>query len=155
MKILKRIKWLTTLIIYLSIYYVCFIIVKVFRINNDNVWLISERGDEAKDNGYAFYKYMIDNHDDIVVKYIITKKSLDYEKIRKKDVVLYRSFKHYIYYITSKYLISTHLRGTSPNHRAFGSLASKGLLRNRRQTGFFTAWNNISLYFVFAKGTKS
>ena len=38
---------------------------KIKRIKNEDVWLISERGDEARDNGYALYKYLIEEHNNI------------------------------------------------------------------------------------------
>ncbi len=41
-----------------------------------NMWLISERGNEAKDNAYVLFKYIRENHIDMIIFYI---KSLSYK----------------------------------------------------------------------------
>lgn len=58
-KIKLRIKQLLIILKYLFIK-----ILNVFTSNKkyNDIWLIAERGDEARDNGYAFYKYMKENH---------------------------------------------------------------------------------------------
>lgn len=117
-------------------YYICCILVFIFRIKNDDVWLISERGDEARDNGYSFYKYLKKSHPDEKVKYIISKNSKDRSRIDSNDIVNYRSFSHYVYYITSKYLISTHTQGTAPEFHSFTKLDRKKLLFNKGKCVF-------------------
>lgn len=111
-------------------YYFFVLLVKVFNIKNDNVWLISERGDEARDNGYAFYKFLKEYHPEINVKFIISKNSQDRNRIKKDDIVNYRGINHYIYYITSGYLISTHTQGTAPEFHSFTKLDRKKMLCN-------------------------
>jgi len=91
----------------------------IFTNKKENIWLISERGNEARDNGYFLYNYIKNQRKDIRVKYIISKDSPDYNKICKDDVVIYRSKEHYKYVAKSKYLISTHLVGFSPNTMAY------------------------------------
>lgn len=108
---------------------IIFCFCKLFRIKNDEVWLISERGDEARDNGYAFYKYIKQTKKSIKVKYVISKKSNDVNKIAKEDIVYLRSIKHYILFITAGRLISTHIMGYSPEMRLFNKLDSKLYLR--------------------------
>lgn len=80
-----------------------------------NTFLISERGVDARDNGYSFYRYLIKNHPEIKVKYIISKDSSDINKINKENIVYYNSSKHYFYFLYSSYLISTHIMGFCPN----------------------------------------
>lgn len=45
------------------------------------IWLISERGTEARDNGYCFFLYMKKHHPEISSKYVISKSSPDYNKL--------------------------------------------------------------------------
>ena len=99
-------------------------------------WVISERGIDARDNGYWFYKYMIENHPEIEVKYIISKNSPDRSKIREKDIIEYRSKEHYYYFLNSKYLISAEIMGFSPNEQLFYRLNKYGLLKIKGKTVF-------------------
>lgn len=111
-------------------YYICMIFVLLFKHKSENVWLISERGDEARDNGYSFFKYMKTNHPEQKVKYVISKNSPDYEKLKEyeEDIVIYRSWKHHYYFINSQVLISTHIMGYSPDFRSMGKLIRKNLV---------------------------
>ncbi len=102
---------------------------KFFKIDNGHVWLISERGNDARDNSYHLYKYIKKNHPEICVKYIIDKKSADRKKIDSEDIVNYCSNLHYILFITSGRLISTHIMGFSPDMSLFWRLNKIGLLR--------------------------
>lgn len=95
------------------------IYVIIFRVKHDDIWLIAERGVDARDNGYFLYKKIKRNYPNIKVKYVISNDSPDYKKIDESDIIIYRSFKHFIYYLTSKILISTHLQGYSPNSDVF------------------------------------
>ncbi len=92
---------------------------------NNDIWLIAERGDEARDNGYAFYKYMQENHPEKEFYYVIKKDSPDINKIDPSRRVFYQSFKHIKYYMNAKYLLSTHILGFSPEFRSFGKLVKK------------------------------
>ncbi len=80
------------------------------------LWLISERGFEARDNGYFFFRYIVEKHPEINVKFIISKKSPDIRKFSsvKEQIVDYGSFSHYLYLWRAKYLISTHIMGYAP-----------------------------------------
>ena len=112
---------------YKYLFYKCYC--KIKRINNNDIWLISERGVDARDNGYHFYKYIKANHQDINVKYVISKKSADINKINKEDVIYYGSKEHYILFITAGVLISTHIMGYSPDTSLFWRLDKKGLIK--------------------------
>ena len=55
---------------------IVFKIISIFYKNNEkykDIWLISERGTEAKDNGYWMFKYIRENHPEINVYYLIDK----------------------------------------------------------------------------------
>jgi hypothetical protein len=45
-----------------------------------DLWLISERPEEARDNGYWFYRWILESRPETNVRYVLTKNSVDYEK---------------------------------------------------------------------------
>ena len=106
------------------------------NIENNDVWLISERGDDARDNGYWLYKYLKDRHPEVKVKYVISKKSPDRSKISDGDIVEFGSKSHYVLFLTAGKLISTHTMGFSPNYRLFNRMNKKGLLHLKGRTVF-------------------
>lgn len=78
-------------------------------------WLICERGDEAKDNGYHLFKYIQNNKINNNSYFIIKKTSRDYGKICEYDnVIEYGSYEHKIAYLLSRCLISTHYHSINP-----------------------------------------
>lgn len=94
-----------------------------------NIWIISERGTDARDNGYFLYKYIIENHKNIDVRYIISKDSPDLYKIKRLGkYIIYGSKEHYIAFITSNTLISAHFMGFSPDMGLFLRLQNYKLL---------------------------
>lgn len=95
---------------------------KIYKIDNSDIWFISERGHEAKDNGYFFYKYLKKEHSDVKVKYLIETKSMDADKIDKGDLIEYGSKEHFILFITAGKLISTHIMGFSPQMPFFSKI---------------------------------
>lgn len=126
---MNKLKFIFNSLIDIIIYFYYKIYFKLKRIAQLDVWLISERGIDARDNGYWFYKYMIENHPEIKVKYVISKNSADYLKIREEDIVLYGSKEHYYYFLYSKYLISAEVMGFSPNERLYYRLNKYGILK--------------------------
>lgn len=74
-----------------------------------HVWIISERGTDARDNGYWFYRYMRENHANQPIYYIIDKNSADYPRIAKLGLTAQRgSLKHWLLYLSADVKISTH-----------------------------------------------
>lgn len=124
-KISKILNMFNALVKYKYYFFYC----KFSRINNKNVWIISERGNDARDNGYHLFKYIRNNHPEIDVKYIISSTSSDYQKVKDLgDVVEYGSKEHYILFLTSGKLISTHILGYSPDMSLFWRLDKLNLL---------------------------
>ena len=81
-----------------------------------DLWVVSERGMDARDNAYHFFKYLTREHPEINAVYIITKDSPDRDKIAPLGkIVDYGSFRHYLCYILAKVRISTHIDGYSPD----------------------------------------
>ena len=109
------------------VYYRCYC--SIYKIRKSNIWLISERGYEARDNSYHFYRYLKENHPEINVRYVISKNSPDIDKIVVSDIVYYGSKMHYILFLTSELLISTHIMGYSPDMSLFWRLDKYNLLK--------------------------
>lgn len=105
------------------------LVCKLKRIDNSNIWLISERGVDARDNGFHLYEYIKKFHPELEIKFVISKNSPDFEKIADGDVVLYGSKEHYILFKTAGALISTHIMGYSPDMSLFWRMDKKGLLK--------------------------
>ena len=81
-----------------------------------DLWIVSERGSDARDNGYHFFKYITKEHPEINAAYVIAKDSADYEKVaRLGRVINYGSLSHYISYILASARISTHIEGYAPD----------------------------------------
>lgn len=79
-----------------------------------NFWIVGEKETEARDNGFAFFRYICENHPEINICYCITKDSSDKQKVEKygKTVIL-NSFRHYVYCLTGK---------VSANSQPFGAI---------------------------------
>lgn len=73
-----------------------------------DTWGICERKNEARDNGYHFFKYMTSEHPEQKCIYAIDKNCSDYKKVRDLgETIQFGSIKHWILYFTCKYLISS------------------------------------------------
>ncbi|TDK62175.1 teichoic acid biosynthesis protein [Bacillus salipaludis] len=71
------------------------------------VWLVSERSDQAEDNGYYFFKYCRENYPNKKILYIIKKDSPHVGKIENLGNIIYHSsLKHWIYLLIAKKYIS-------------------------------------------------
>ena len=99
-----------------------------------DLWLIAERGADARDNGYHFFRYLTQNHKEINCAYVITKASPDYSKIEKLGrTVETGSFKHYIAFACAKAKISTHIMGYAPDSYRFAILDRKfGIVKGKK-----------------------
>lgn len=70
-------------------------------------WVLLERGTDARDNAYFFYRFLKKNHPEKKIYYIIDKNSSDYHKV-KEDAVHFGSLKNYWVIATAEKIISTH-----------------------------------------------
>lgn len=100
----------------------------LLRNKYENIWLISERGIDARDNAFHMYKYIKECYPDIDVRYVLSSNSPDRNKIDAEDVVDYRSFEHFFLFMQAKILISTHVMGCSPRIDAFTKMDKYHLL---------------------------
>lgn len=98
-----------------------------------NLWLISERPDEARDNGYALFRYIRTEHPQDDVRYVITSNGLDRNKVEQLgNVVDFGSFWHYVYYWMTRVHISAHVDAGTPNSRVTRFMETHGILSNKR-----------------------
>ena len=94
------------------------------KVENGNIMLISEKGNDARDNGFHFFKYVKANHPEINAYYIISNDSVDRHRLNEYGdaVVEYLSYRHCKLFWQAKYLVGTHLRaGHTPMPYAFSS----------------------------------
>ena len=52
------------------------------KLRNKKIWLISENGLTASDNGYYLFKHIRSEHPDIKAYYVINKSSRDYKRVK-------------------------------------------------------------------------
>ena len=78
-------------------------------------WIVCERPDEARDNGYHFFKYVREKHPEKPCYYAIHKKSPDYDRVAcLGNIIEYGSLKHWSLYLCAEYNISSQ-KGGKPN----------------------------------------
>lgn len=78
-------------------------------------WLVCEEKNEARDNGYWFYRWVRENRPKQRIAYAIGKKSPDYAKVKDLGkTVRYGSLSHWFWYIVADRNISSQ-KGGKPN----------------------------------------
>ncbi len=105
----------------------------IFKIKHPNLWLICEDENEARDNGYWFFKYVREKHPEQDVAYAINFNSPDYKRVCDLGkTIQYGSLKHWVYYLTANKNISSQ-KGGKPNAAICYVLeVLTGLLNNNR-----------------------
>lgn len=129
-----------------------------------HIWIASERGTDARDNGFHLYRYIRENHPEQRIYYIIDKKSPDYPKVAAiGDVVERYSLMHWLLYFGADVKISTHNNGLVPannwRYRAFIShtksndkivFLQHGVIKDDMK-GLYKENTNIRLFICGAK----
>ncbi len=118
-------------IICLAKFILCCIPAFFYKRTHD-IWLVSERPLEARDNGYWFFKHICESnlHKDT---YYIISPGADYEKVKSLGkIVQFGSLKHHFLYLAAKKHISSQVDGGMPNMRVCGFLERRGLLKNKK-----------------------
>lgn len=97
-----------------------------------DMWLVCEYENEARDNGYWFYKYLREKQPSQDAVYAINRKSGDFEKVKNLgETVSYGSLKHWVYYLAASVNISSQ-KGGKPNAAVCYLLEVYGILKNKR-----------------------
>lgn len=125
----------------------------IYRLFRRNLWLICDNENEARDNGYWLFKYIVENHSNQDVIYAINKKSPDYSRVKNLGkVIQYGSFMHWVYYLTANKNISSQ-KGGKPNAAICYVLEVYGVIKNTRiflQHGII----KDDMPFLYYKNTK-
>lgn len=99
----------------------------VLKFFKKDIWIISEREGDAKDNGYYLFKYIQENNLKKDVYYAINKKSSDYKKIEQfgYNVVQFGSLKHHLFTWACNKNISSQVASGLPNRICFNMQTAK------------------------------
>ena len=104
----------------------------IYRLFHSDLWIVCEDKNEARDNGYWFFKYICDNHPEQECIYAILRTSPDFEKVKKiGKTVQFGSLKHWILYFASSKKISSQKAG-NPNAAIFYFLEVYGFYKDKR-----------------------
>lgn len=96
-------------IVQISLYFLLFIPALLFY-KHGHYWLISERGDDARDNGYWMFFYLRKHHPEINTVYVIEQGATDRDKLLPIGPVVQKgSLKHWFIFIAADVRMSTHL----------------------------------------------
>lgn len=118
--------------VYYAFYYAFALVLSIFARNfkkYKNLWLISERKTDARDNGFFFFEYMAKNHPEINCAYVIEKTSADFEKVKKLGkTVEPKTFSHMLAFAAAEVRISTHYMGYAPDTYRFAVMKKLGLI---------------------------
>ena len=88
------------------------------KLREKEIWLFEEKRTEARDNAYHLYIYIKKHHPEINAFYVIKKGTADEKKINDyKTSIPADTIKHYLYWMVSKYSISSQPYGAAPNPR--------------------------------------
>lgn len=132
-KIWHKLKFGFILLVEWIKYQICWVIASVLkRCSKEyrDLWIVSERGREARDNGYWFFKYLREKHPEINACYVISEDSPDKEKVESLGkTVRYRSLEHYLKCAASEVKVSTHIVGYTPDITLYYMLEKIRLLK--------------------------
>lgn len=80
-----------------------------------DIWLISEKREEARDNGYWFFRYLRETQPQTEAYFVLTKDSPDLGKVLPYGNVIWNdSFRHCLYYLAARYSVSSQAFGAFP-----------------------------------------
>lgn len=118
--------------VYYAFYYAFALVLSIFARNfkkYKNLWLISERKTDARDNAFFFFEYMVKNHPEVNCAYVIDKNSADFEKVKKLGkTVEPNTFSHMLAFAAARVRISTHYMGYAPDTYRFAVMKKLGLI---------------------------
>lgn len=115
---------------------ICYL-VALWKYRRKSLWLITERGTDARDNGMHLFRYIRTRHPEIQAYYAITKNSPDLKNVAPYDhVVYFGSWKHKMIYCAAKMLINTQATSRpSPFPYADTAWRHRGLFKNKKYIG--------------------
>lgn len=85
-----------------------------------NIWLICERANQARDNGFHLFRYIRTHHPLCRAYYVIGGDAVDRDAVAALGpVVRHRSFRHHLFYLLASKLICSHKSGLVPHAAVF------------------------------------
>ena len=132
-EIIKRIKYVKLKDYLSGIQFLLALPISLFlKWKRPHIWLVCEDENEARDNGYCFYKYLRKEHPEVDAVYAINMQAPDYEKVKDLgQTISYGTFLHWIYYLAAEYNISSQ-KGGKPNAAICYFLEIYGIWKNKR-----------------------
>lgn len=113
--------------------YIAAFFLKLFCKEKRNIWIISERGDDARDNAWFFFRYMVEQHPQQPIYYVIKSSSADAAKVQAiGNAIETNSFRHFLYYALSTVRISSSMWGGDLPYTAYFFRIRKYMLRRRK-----------------------
>ena len=77
------------------------------KFRGKHVWLVCERGTDARDNGYHMFRYLRREHPEIEAWYVITKDSVDVSKIAALgNIAYFGSIRHWLAYLRAEKILT-------------------------------------------------
>lgn len=77
------------------------------KFRGKTVWLVCERGTDARDNGYHMFRYLRKEHPEIDAWYVITRDSADYQKVAGLgNIACFGSLNHWLAYISASKILT-------------------------------------------------
>ena len=102
-------------------------------LNRQKIYLIGERKNQCQDNGYHLFKYVRENHSNDKFYYCITKDSKQLSKIKGLgNIIYYKSFKHYLYYVLANKLVCAHVGSCTPDTPVIWKAEEKNIIKKNR-----------------------
>ena len=99
-----------------------------------HLWLVMERGFDARDNAYWFFRYLREKQPQINACYVIDDASPDRGRVAQLGrTVPWRSLRHHLMYLAADYLISTHVQPCAPDLVAYYHMRQIGIRPRGRQ----------------------
>lgn len=103
-----------------------------YKLRHKDLWIICEDKNEARDNGYWFFKYVRTEHPEQECVYAISGTSPDIVKVKELGKwIEYGSLSHWILYLASSKKISSQKAG-NPNAAIFYFLEVYEILKDKR-----------------------
>lgn len=117
MKILYKLKRLKDIALAYCKIFVSLIYVRTHKdLYKKRIWLITEKRDEARDNGYWLFKFIKETHPEVCAYYVIQSTALDTKKLLQWAEYLIEpdSWKHCVLFLAAEKNISSQNDGAHP-----------------------------------------
>lgn len=96
------------------------------------MWLICERPDEARDNGWHFFQYIRTCHPEVEVYYLITDDAVDRNRVDNLgQVIPWGSLRHFLFWCVAEWVISAHPGECAPDPNWSWRAKRLGLVTHR------------------------